>query len=48
MNSAGTNNNDQRTSSSGVSGFHNEFKEKCDAVFDLMIDHASTDRKWAA
>ena len=24
------------------------FKEKCDAVFELMIDHASTDRKWAA
>jgi type I restriction enzyme R subunit len=24
------------------------FKEKCDAVFDLMLDYASTDRKWAA
>ncbi len=24
------------------------FKEKCDAVFELMLDHASTDRKWAA
>ena len=24
------------------------FKEKCDAVFELMLDHAGTDRKWAA
>ena len=24
------------------------FKEKCDTVFELMLDYASTDRKWAA
>ena len=24
------------------------FKEKCDTVFELMLDYASTDKKWAA